>query len=109
MFPSYGEFLCRGCDRKSDLWFNISANLFLFVETDKVIRVSFACLLIKLRYFCLFQLTSRVTELVGMSFFRDMLLGVWEEGIHGFSNGMVTSLEWHDTLCLVYDFVRFAV
>ena len=76
MFPSYGEFLCRGCDRKSDLWFNISANLFLFVETDKVIRVSFACLLIKLRYFCLFQLTSRVTELVGVSFYRDMLLGV---------------------------------
>ena len=67
----------------------ISANLFLFVETDKVIRVSFACLLIKLRYFCLFQLTSRVTELVGMSFFRDMLLGdVLEEGIHGFSGGL---------------------
>ena len=77
----------------------ISANLFLFVETDKVIRVSFACLLIKLRYFCLFQLTSRVTELVGMSFFRDMLLGVWEEGIHGFSDGMVASLDWHDTSC----------
>ena len=74
-----------------------------------MIRVSFACLLIKLRYFCLFQLTSRVTELVGMSFFRDMLLGVWEEGIHGFSDGMVTSLEWHDTSCQVYDFVRFAV
>ena len=40
----------------------ISANLFLFVETDKVIRVSFARLLIKLRYFCLFQLTSQVSE-----------------------------------------------
>ena len=67
----------------------ISANLFLFVETDKVIRVSFACLLIKLRYFCLFQLASRVTELVGMSFFRDMLLGdVLEERIHGFSGGL---------------------
>ena len=109
MFPSYGEFLCRGCDRKSDLWFNISANLFLFVETDKVIRVSFACLLINLRYFCLFQLASRVTELVGMSFFRDMLLGVWEEGIHGFSNGMATSLDRYDVLCMVCDFVRLAV
>ena len=41
-----------------------------------------------------------------MSFFRDMLLGVWEEGIHGFSDGMETSLEWHDTSCQVYDFVR---
>ena len=44
-----------------------------------------------------------------MSFYRDMLLGVWEEGIHGFSDGMVTSLEWHDTSCQVYDFVRLAV
>ena len=74
-----------------------------------MIRVSFARLLIKLRYFCLFQFISWVTELVGMSFFRDMLLGVWEEGIHGFSNGMATSLDRYDVLCMVCDFVRLAV
>ena len=44
-----------------------------------------------------------------MSFFRDMLLGVFEESIHGFSDRMVTSLEWHDTLCQMYDFVCFVV
>ena len=87
----------------------ISANLFLFVETDKVIRVSFACLLIKLRYFCLFQFTSWVQSKWACHSIVICFGVFWEEGIHGFSDGMVTSLEWHDTSCQVYDFVRFAV
>ena len=87
----------------------ISANLFLFVETDKVIRVSFACLLIKLRNFSLFQFTSCVQSKWACHSFVICFGGRSGGKNSRLQWGIVTSLDRYDVLCMVCDFVRLAV